>query len=75
MNDFSGAWQDASQPTDTADSVVAQFERVASACPSRTALILDSWQPTYAELNVKANRLAHLLLMRKRATASRDKTR
>jgi non-ribosomal peptide synthetase component F len=45
------------------ESVVAAFERVAAAFPSRIALGSDVWEPTYGELNETANRLAHRLMV------------
>ena len=44
------------------ESLVAAFERVAMAFPSRIALGSDVWEPTYRELNETANRLAHRLI-------------
>jgi non-ribosomal peptide synthetase component F len=44
------------------ESLVAAFERVAARFPSRIAIGSDTWQPTYRELNLTANRLAHRLV-------------
>jgi amino acid adenylation domain-containing protein len=65
------ALQKLSRPTDTEDSFAGRFEGVAETCRSRTAIISDTWQPTYAELNVTANRLAHALLARQRTPGGR----
>ena len=43
------------------ESLVAAFERVAKAFPSRIALGSEVWETTYTELNETANRLAHRL--------------
>ena len=43
-------------------SVNRMFEKHASACPSKMAVICDGKTLTYGELNCKANRLAHALL-------------
>jgi non-ribosomal peptide synthetase component F len=48
---------------DEADVALATcFEHVAETFGSRTALVSDGWQPTYAELNAVANRLAHTVV-------------
>jgi amino acid adenylation domain-containing protein len=48
---------------DEADVALATcFEHVAETFGSRTALVSDGWQPTYAELNAVANRLAHTVI-------------
>ncbi len=48
---------------DEADVALATcFEHVAETFGSRTALVSDGWQPTYAELNAVANRLAHTII-------------
>ena len=44
------------------DSLPQCFEHIAATYPERTALGSDTWRPTYAELNVAANRSAHALL-------------
>ena len=44
------------------ESLVAAFERVAAAAPSRIAIGSKVWEPTYRELNETANRLAHRLI-------------
>ena len=49
---------------DPDESLIAAFERVAAAVPSRLALGSDAWEPTYRELNETANRLAHRLIAR-----------
>ena len=43
-------------------SIPACFERVAEAYSTRTALVSDGGQLTYAELNAAANRLAHTIV-------------
>jgi non-ribosomal peptide synthetase component F len=53
------------------ESLHAGFERVAAIHPLHTALISDRWQPTYAELNATANRLAHAIMARGGATGDR----
>ncbi|WP_283470877.1 amino acid adenylation domain-containing protein, partial [Streptomyces sp. PH10-H1] len=40
------------------------FERQAARCPDSVAVVAEDCSLTYAELNVRANRLAHLLLAR-----------
>ena len=45
-------------------SVPARFERIVELHRSRMALGAGVWQPTYEELNVVANRLAHALIAR-----------
>jgi amino acid adenylation domain-containing protein len=47
---------------DLDESLVAAFQRVAASVPSRIALCSDVWEPTYRELNERANRLAHRLI-------------
>ena len=47
---------------DADKSLAAWFERVAATHQFRTALVSDAWQPTYAELNATANRLAHAII-------------
>lgn len=47
---------------DVEQSIPARFDRVAVRHSSRIALGSGGWQPTYAELNVTANRLAHALI-------------
>jgi amino acid adenylation domain-containing protein len=44
------------------ESPIAAFERAAARFSSRVALGSDVWEPTYRELNVTANRLAHRLI-------------
>jgi amino acid adenylation domain-containing protein len=46
------------------ETLPVRFERMAATHPSRIALGSSGWQPTYAELNAAANRLAHALLGR-----------
>lgn len=43
-------------------TICERFEHVAVLHASRTALGSGAWQPTYAELNVSANRLAHAMV-------------
>ena len=43
-------------------SVAAAFERVAVKFSSRIAISSEVWQPTYRELNERANRLAHRVM-------------
>ncbi len=43
-------------------SVAAAFERVAAKFSSRIAISSEVWQPTYRELNERANRLAHRVM-------------
>jgi amino acid adenylation domain-containing protein len=50
------------QTDDSHGSLVAAFERIAEAFPSRIAVDSRIWQPTYRELNETANRLAHRLI-------------
>ena len=45
-------------------SIPARFARMAALHPSRAALGGASWQPTYAELDLAANRRAHALISR-----------
>jgi amino acid adenylation domain-containing protein len=49
------------EAADFDEALVAAFERVAAAFPSRIALGSDLWEPTYRELNEVANGLAHRL--------------
>ncbi|AZC32355.1 Non-ribosomal peptide synthetase [Pseudomonas chlororaphis subsp. piscium] len=50
----------ASQPAQA--SVLQRFEQQAAAQPENVALILDQRRMSYAELNLRANRLAHRLI-------------
>jgi amino acid adenylation domain-containing protein len=59
------------KPDDLKQSIVTRFERISALYPSRTALGSGAWQPTYAELNALANRLAHALLSHSGAPADR----
>jgi len=43
------------------ESLPARVARVAAMHPNRPAIISSCWQPTYAELDASANRLAHAL--------------
>uniref|UniRef100_UPI00069F69E4 non-ribosomal peptide synthetase n=1 Tax=Pseudomonas sp. MIACH TaxID=1078355 RepID=UPI00069F69E4 len=43
-------------------SVLQRFEQQAALCPHNIALILDEQRMSYAELNLRANRLAHHLI-------------
>ncbi|MCP1462684.1 non-ribosomal peptide synthetase [Pseudomonas sp. S3E17] len=43
-------------------SVLQRFEQQAALCPHNVALILDEQRMSYAELNLRANRLAHRLV-------------
>jgi amino acid adenylation domain-containing protein len=43
-------------------SPAALFERATAAHGIRTALLSDTWQPSYDELNATANRLAHAIV-------------
>jgi amino acid adenylation domain-containing protein len=45
------------------ESLPACFERVFVKHGRHTALVSDHWQPTYAELNATANRLAHAIVV------------
>jgi len=56
--------REARLPAVAAESLVTRFERVAVARHSHTALVSDCWQPSYEELNLSANRLAHALIAR-----------
>jgi amino acid adenylation domain-containing protein len=48
--------------TDIETSVALRFEKLASEYPQRTAVTTVNCSLTYAELNITANRIAHLLL-------------
>ena len=61
-----------SKTRDCDESLVAAFERLEIAFPSRIALSSDKWEPNYRELNKAANRLAHRLIAR--GVASGDRT-
>jgi amino acid adenylation domain-containing protein len=52
-------------------SLTAGFDETVAAHRFRTALISDGWQPTYEELNVVANRLAHAIIARSGAPGDR----
>ena len=43
-------------------SIASSFDQIATLYPSRIALLSPDWNPTYAELNATANRVAHKLL-------------
>jgi amino acid adenylation domain-containing protein len=47
---------------DSDDSLAVCFERIAAAHHARPAVVSDSFQLSYAELNAGANRLAHVLV-------------
>lgn len=49
---------------DCEELLPANFARVVAAHGPRKAISAGTWQPTYAELNIAANRLAHELLKR-----------
>lgn len=49
---------------DCEESLAANFARVVAAHGSRKAIGAGTWQPTYGELNIAANRVAHALLSR-----------
>ncbi|RSS72244.1 non-ribosomal peptide synthetase, partial [Streptomyces sp. WAC06614] len=53
-------WNDTDRPV-PADTLPALFERQAAATPDRTALVAGPDRLTFAELDARANRLAHLL--------------
>ncbi|MFG2132154.1 amino acid adenylation domain-containing protein [Streptomyces sp. NPDC048751] len=53
-------WNDTAAAV-TADSVTERFEARAAATPRATALIAEDQELSYAELNARANRLAHWL--------------
>src|SRR3954452_15104457 len=71
MNAFPGPWEEARWPAETEHSLAACFERAAVAHRSRTAMISDVWQPTYEELNIAANQLAHAILAREAGAGGR----
>ena len=49
----------------------ARFAEVAAACRARTALVSDLWSPTYEELEVTSNRMAHAVAARGGAPGDR----
>ena len=49
---------------DCEESLPANFAQVVAAHGSRKAIGAGAWQPTYTELNIAANRVAHALLDR-----------
>ena len=53
------------------ESLPASFERIARTHPSRMAIGGGEWQPTYEELNARANALAHGVLHRGGALGDR----
>ncbi|MFJ3928565.1 amino acid adenylation domain-containing protein, partial [Streptomyces sp. NPDC090022] len=53
-------WNDTARPV-PADTLPALFERQAARTPDRTALVAGAERLTFAELDARANRLAHLL--------------
>jgi amino acid adenylation domain-containing protein len=64
--------QDALRTLREADETLTTcFERVVAIHGLRTALVSDRWQPTYAELNRTANRLAHAIVARGGAPGDR----
>ncbi|MEO8334161.1 MAG: amino acid adenylation domain-containing protein [bacterium] len=58
------AWNDTSVDEGTPATVVELFEREAARVPTRTAVVAGDVELTYAELNTRANQLAHLLRTR-----------
>jgi amino acid adenylation domain-containing protein/non-ribosomal peptide synthase protein (TIGR01720 family) len=55
------AWNDCAHPA-SADTLPTLFEQQVARTPEATALALDDTSLSYAELNARANRLAHYLL-------------
>ncbi|AJE23276.1 Non-ribosomal peptide synthase/amino acid adenylation enzyme [Azotobacter chroococcum NCIMB 8003] len=55
-------WSENPQQHPDAEPVHRLFERQARACPDAPALLFDETQLSYAELNRRANRLAHRLI-------------
>nr|WP_298114497.1 amino acid adenylation domain-containing protein [uncultured Pseudomonas sp.] len=55
-------WNRSEQALTLGDDMLALFERRALAAPERSALVCGTERLSYAELNVRANRLAHWLL-------------
>jgi len=53
------------------NSLAACFQQVVKRFPTHVAVGSGSWQPSYAELNGVANRLAHSLLKRRSAVGDR----
>ncbi|AZQ32224.1 amino acid adenylation domain-containing protein [Streptomyces cyaneochromogenes] len=51
-------------PAVPGDTIVSRFERQAAATPNALAVTDEQTSLTYAELNARANRLAHLLIER-----------
>jgi amino acid adenylation domain-containing protein len=66
-----GAGFEGLEAPDCDESLIAAFERVAAMVPSRIAIGSKVWEPTYRELNEKANRLAHRLIARGVASGDR----
>ena len=55
-------WNDTAHPYPDQAVVHALFDAQAAATPDRTALLFEGTQMTYAELQQRSNRLAHLLI-------------
>ncbi|RYE40003.1 MAG: amino acid adenylation domain-containing protein, partial [Hyphomicrobiales bacterium] len=55
-------WNDTSVPRERTYSIHGLFEAQAARTPDAVALVVEDDQLTYAELNAKANRLAHHLM-------------
>ncbi|MCH7345375.1 amino acid adenylation domain-containing protein [Pelomonas sp. CA6] len=55
-------WNAATVPYATQSCIHELFERQAAARPDATALVVDAQRLSYAQLNARANRLAHQLL-------------
>ena len=55
------AWNDTAQPFDAKLTIHAAFEAQAARAPDATAVVFEGLSLTYAELDVRANRIAHVL--------------
>ena len=62
MTTFDFAASDIAAHDPYADSIPVCFERIVDAHPLRLAVGGESWKPTYRELDLTANRLAHAIL-------------
>ncbi len=62
MPPFDFAASDIAAHDPYADSIPVCFERIVDAHPLRLAVGGESWKPTYRDLDLTANRLAHAVL-------------